>query len=431
MTESPTARYDFLRRWTPPATWTRCQLGTVSAVVGGGTPSRDVARYWDGGQVPKATPTDLTANTAKYLTATAETITCAGLQDSAANLLPVDAVLYTSRATIGAKALAAMPTATNQGFASFIPSGIEPDYLYYLLDLLKPAITRLAAGTTFLEVSKRDIRRAWCAFPSDRVDRDRIAVTLSSLDDVIEQARTVLVNAQAVKRALMQSLLPPWIGFRRIAVGNDHGVEEILPAQQVADVRNGSTPSREERRYWREGTIPWLATGKVHERVIWSADEHVTEAALRECSIELLPAGTVLVAMIGQGRTRGMAALLASEACINQNFGALTPRRSPVPRVIGKWLFYYLDYHYSKVRQLAAGTNQGALSCYLLRRIRLPLPGVVDQEDVATTLDAAEAVELEARAFVTRLTNLKTTLIRDLMTGRANVSAGLSGSGEA
>ncbi|MFB8788367.1 MAG: restriction endonuclease subunit S [Potamolinea sp.] len=93
----------------------------------------------------------------------------------------------------------------------------------------------------------------------------------------------------------------------------------------VTDIENGTTPSREELKFWSEGTIPWLATGKVHDRFIYQADEFITEYALRVCSVRLLPIGTVLVAMIGQGLTRGKVAYLAFEASINQNFGAILP----------------------------------------------------------------------------------------------------------
>ena len=154
------ARHDFLRRYGIPEDWQPQTLGQLAKVVGGGTPSRDEHRFWDRGTIPWATPTDLTANDAKLIGTTAEYITEAGLTSSATELLPTGSILYTSRATIGAKAIGAVPMATNQGFASFLPHSVDPGYLYYLLDLLTPTIKRLGAGTTFDEVSKRDISAA-------------------------------------------------------------------------------------------------------------------------------------------------------------------------------------------------------------------------------------------------------------------------------
>jgi type I restriction enzyme S subunit len=92
------ARDDFLRRYGVAEGWEATTLGAVGHVVGGGTPSRDESRFWSGGQIPWATPTDLTENASKYISKTAECITEAGLASSAATLLPTGSILYTSRA---------------------------------------------------------------------------------------------------------------------------------------------------------------------------------------------------------------------------------------------------------------------------------------------------------------------------------------------
>jgi type I restriction enzyme S subunit len=130
-----------------------------------------------------------------------------------------------------------------------------------------------------------------------------------------------------------------------------------------------------------------------------------------------LPRGTVLVGMIGQGRTRGMSAYLDIEACINQNFGAFVPRG----RIFGKWLFYYFDFHYSHLREIGGGTNQGALNCYLLKRVRLPLPKLDRQKEVARVLDAVEELGNRCRATLEHQITLKRSLMHDLMTGRMRV----------
>ncbi|MEF0495120.1 restriction endonuclease subunit S, partial [Pseudomonas aeruginosa] len=82
----------------------------------------------------------------------------------------------------------------------------------------------------------------------------------------------------------------------------------IVRMGSVAEIKNGSTPRRATDAYWK-GTIPWLPTGKVNERVIQAADEFITEKALSECSLAMIPAGATLVAMIGEGQTRGRAAM--------------------------------------------------------------------------------------------------------------------------
>jgi type I restriction enzyme, S subunit len=202
------ARHTFLRRFGVPAGWEAIQLGKLAKIVGGGTPSREESRYWAKGTIAWATPTDITANNDKYLYATAEYISEVGMLESAATLLPIGTVLFTSRATIGAKAITQIPITTNQGFASFIPHAdkITKDYLYYLLDILTPTLIRLGSGTTFLEVSKRDIKRVWCAIPPLE-EQEEIGQILAASDKMIAVLKQKVERLQTLKKSLMHDLL--------------------------------------------------------------------------------------------------------------------------------------------------------------------------------------------------------------------------------
>lgn len=312
-------------------------------------------------------------------------------------------------------------------FASFLiaakprpESGLLPAYFFRWLSTheIQSRITASAEGTTGLSnLAHEFFRKMEIAYPPPS-EQAAIVQILDSADAAIARTSAALGKARRAKRAMMQRLLPPWVGFKRLDAAMLHAdVDEVLMVSKVARVCNGSTPSRARADYWRAGTVPWLATGKVNERVIWEADEFVTEKALAECSIELLPEGTILVAMIGQGKTRGMVASLAGSACINQNFGALVPG----PRLRGRWLFHYLDYHYSKLREIGGGTNQGALNCFLLKRLRLPLPSVDHQHEVATKLDAFETLIEALHTSMSAAERVKRGLLQDLLTGRVRI----------
>jgi type I restriction enzyme, S subunit len=186
-------------------------------------------------------------------------------------------------------------------------------------------IVKLEQQTTQLRnLHFRDYLKQPVPLPS-MDEQGRIAAILDAADAAIERTREALVATTRLKRALMQQLLPPWIGFKRVADDAlPHGIESHL-AGKVCRIKNGTTPSRTEYLYWNGGTIPWLATGKVNEQIIRHADEFVTEKALAECRIELLPPGTVLVGMIGQGRTRGMARTLISALASTRISGRLCP----------------------------------------------------------------------------------------------------------
>ena len=186
--------------------WKDIPLCELATVIGGGTPSRRQPVYWDG-DVPWATPTDVTGLSGRIISETASSITDAGLANSSAALLPPYSLLMTTRATIGACAINRVSMATNQGFQNLVPKQSTcVDFLYYLIQYHKRRLQRLAAGSTFLEVSKRAIHSFRVAAPPLPAQR-KIAAILSSLDDAIEKTRAVIDQVQVVKRGLMQDLL--------------------------------------------------------------------------------------------------------------------------------------------------------------------------------------------------------------------------------
>ena len=186
--------------------WKYLPLSDVATVVGGGTPSRNQPSYWDG-SVPWATPTDVTGLNGRMISTTGSTITEAGLANSSATLLPPNSLLMTTRATIGACAINRVAMATNQGFQNLVPKQeTDVEFLYYLIQHHKRNLERLAAGSTFLEVSKRAVSGLRVPIPPLAEQRE-IAAILSSVDNAIENAEVVIDRMQVVKRGLMEELL--------------------------------------------------------------------------------------------------------------------------------------------------------------------------------------------------------------------------------
>jgi len=148
-----------------PTGWPVAAIGEICEVVGGGTPRRCNEAYF-GGSVSWATPTDVTALDNLSIRLTAETITEDGLQMSSARLVPAGTVLLTSRATIGHTAIAAVEMATNQGFANLIcGSRLRPEYLAIWLRLRRSWLIQLAGGTTFKEISKKNLKEVNIPLP--------------------------------------------------------------------------------------------------------------------------------------------------------------------------------------------------------------------------------------------------------------------------
>ena len=190
------------------AAWVARSLGEVGEIKSGGTPNTTQAHFWDGG-VPWCTPTDVTAlRGRKYLMDTARTISTAGLQFSSAELIPSRSLVVTTRATIGECAINLAPVTTNQGFKSIVTfAETDVEFLYYLMTTQKTSLVALCAGSTFLEIGKKQFSSYIISVPSDRDEQEAIATVLSDLDAEITGFETRRDKTRDLKQAVMQELL--------------------------------------------------------------------------------------------------------------------------------------------------------------------------------------------------------------------------------
>jgi type I restriction enzyme, S subunit len=242
--------------------------------------------------------------------------------------------------------------------------------------------------------------------------------TKQQLINLLEEQKQAIIH-HAVTRGLDASvrLKPPGAEW----VDNVPEHWEVRKLGQIAKVFNGATPSRMKPAYWQGGTIPWLSSGKVNEHVVETGSELVTERAIAECSISLVPRGSVILGLVGQGKTRGMSALLAIDACINQNLAALVPHRG----LDGRFLHFLLTARYKQIRELGRGGNQEALNCDLVTRLRLPIPPLHEQESICRHLEQAVCSVVRTHGRVEReialLREYRARLIADVVTGKLDV----------
>jgi len=190
------------------APWQVKRLGELGEIRSGGTPATSESSFWNGG-IPWCTPTDITALSGKkYLVATARTISERGLAASAAEILPPRSLIMTSRATIGECAINMVPMATNQGFKNIVPSEeVDVEFLYYLMGMQKSRLIALCSGSTFLEISKRQLEHFEVCLPSSKSEQTAVARILSDMDAEMNALEARLIKTRALKQAMMQALL--------------------------------------------------------------------------------------------------------------------------------------------------------------------------------------------------------------------------------
>lgn len=191
-----------------PEVWDWLILSEVAELVGGTTPSKIVTDYW-WGEIPWATPSDITSLPpgTNYIFETSSKITKLALENTSLQILNPGSVLMTSRATIGEVAINMVPMTTNQGFCNFKPnSSISAEYLANWLKFSNKKLLKLAAGSTFLEISKKTLKNIKIGLPP-LSEQKKIYTILTDVDDVLNVEYKKLLQIQKTKRGLIQDLL--------------------------------------------------------------------------------------------------------------------------------------------------------------------------------------------------------------------------------
>lgn len=275
------------------------------------------------------------------------------------------------------------------------------------LPCLVPPVAEQDAVVRFLDHADRRIRRA------TRAKQKMIALLNEQKQAVIHRAVTRGLDPNVrLKPSGMD-----WLG--------DVPVHwEVWRIGRLGRIGNGSTPSRSHQAYWDGGTRPWLNSSSVNRGRIRHADQFVTDLALQECHLPRLTPGTLLVAITGQGRTRGTAAILEMEATINQHMAYIAPDRD---RVISEYLRLSLIAAYPELRRISdgSGSTKGALTCGDLSQFKVALPPQDEQgrivAAVETSVGEIERAIAGSAASIDLLNEYRSRLITDVVTGRLDV----------
>lgn len=198
---------------------------------------------------------------------------------------------------------------------------------------------------------------------------------------------------------------------------------KTIPLGKIAQVSTGGTPDRSTSEYWG-GSIPWVGTGEIDFNVIQNATDYLTEEGLAASAAKLLPTGTLLMAMYGQGVTRGKVGMLGIEAATNQACATIQPIDGSVETT---FLFHALEASYTRIRQLSNTGGQDNLNTTLIKEIPIPLLSKAARAEivkVATTWNTA--LSLQA-ALLESLNKRKQGLMQHLLTGHKRLK-GFKGS---
>ena len=389
--------------------WIECTLDKLGEIVGGATPSTKCEDYY-GGSIPWITPKDLSSFKGRYITSGERNITEKGLASCSAQMMPKDAVLFTSRAPIGYVAIASQSVCTNQGFKSIVVNEkADPLFVYYLLKYNKDAIEAMGSGTTFKEVSGKTMRAVKVRIPLDVSYQKRIAAVLDSLDTKIENNERINDNLEQQAMAL----------YRQMFVENNNDARRECRADECFDISIGKTPPRKEAQWFSMNPTDciWVSISDMGRCGMYIADssEYLTHESVDKFNIKVVPDNTVLLSF---KLTVGRVAITDGAMVTNE---AIAHFKTDKPE-INEYLYCYLkDFNY----QTMGSTS--SIATAVNSKIIKAMPFVVPTDAELVSFHSATAPMFEMiktrQRENTRLAELRDSLLPKLISGEIDVSA--------
>ena len=389
--------------------WIECTLDKLGEIVGGATPSTKCEDYY-GGSIPWITPKDLSSFKGRYITSGERNITEKGLASCSAQMMPKDAVLFTSRAPIGYVAIASQSVCTNQGFKSIVVNEkADPLFVYYLLKYNKDAIEAMGSGTTFKEVSGKTMRAVKVRIPLDVSYQKRIAAVLDSLDTKIENNERINDNLEQQAMAL----------YRQMFVENNNDARRECRADEYFDISIGKTPPRKEAQWFSMNPTDciWVSISDMGRCGMYIADssEYLTHESVDKFNIKVVPDNTVLLSF---KLTVGRVAITDGAMVTNE---AIAHFKTDKPE-INEYLYCYLkDFNYQTMGSTSSIAT--AVNSKIIKAMPFVIP--TDAELVSfhsATAPLFEMIKTRQREN-TRLAELRDSLLPKLMSGEIDVSA--------
>lgn len=196
---------------------------------------------------------------------------------------------------------------------------------------------------------------------------------------------------------------------------------KITKLSHVARIKTGGTPSRENLDYWTDGNIPWLASGEVNKGIIATVDNHITPLGMANSNATILPIDTVMIALNGQGKTKGMAALLKVPATCNQSLAGVICDKD---KINPQYLYYYLKSKYSNIRGIKGEARDG-LNLDIIGSIPVPLPPMEEQmaivEQIEHRINKIDKTEVKLSESIRLLEEYRSSLISNVVGGKVEI----------
>lgn len=354
----------------------------------GYTPSTSNTQFWEDGTIPWFKMEDIRDN-GRILSDSNLHITPSAIKGK--GLFKANSIILATSATIGEHALITVEHLSNQRFTNFYPkkdylSKVDMKFVFYYMFIVDEWCKQHINHGGFASVDMSGLYSLSFPIPS-LAEQERIVGILDTFTASIDNLKEQIAQRRKQYEHYRDQLLD---------IEGKPGVE-MKTLGEIGKCIAGATPSTKERSYWDNGTIPWMSSGEVHQGVVTHTASFITQKGYDNASTKMLPICTVVIALAGQGKTRGTVAITAIELCTNQSLCGVVIDDD---KILNKYVFFYLKTRYNDLRRVSSGDGtRGGLNLKMIGAYPIPIPPLSEQQRIVSILDTFEAsiANLEAQ----------------------------------
>ena len=375
------------------------RLGELVSILGGGTPDRDRADYYNG-DIPWVTVKDLKDELT--IRTSQERITRLGLENSASRLVPAGSVIVATRMAVGKAVRTLTDVAINQDLKAVVSGQrLDTGFLLFFLRSKASFLESRASGSTVKGILIEDLQELEVALPS-LPEQQRIATQLEEADRLVRTRQYAL--------QLTDTLLPA--AFHQI-FGARFKTGPFCALGEMVKITGGGTPAREHPEYY-QGRIPWLTSKDMKGDYIWETEEHITETAIQESATNLVPAGSILVVVKSKVLMHRLPVAIAKvPLCHGQDIKSIQCSGT----LQSEFARFVLKFHEGRLLNLARGANTEGLTLPMLEELPVPTVPSSEQEHFAKLVTRHERLRAVQREALRQAEHLFASLLNQAFRG--------------
>ena len=306
-------------------------------------------------------------------------------------------ITVSARGTIGYTAIRTEPFVPVVRLITLTPKSevIDLDYLFYATQNYKFE----GSGTSIPQLTVPMLKKYKFQLP-EMSHQKAIAVKFEKLDQLISLRKQQLAKLDELVKARFVEMF---------GVVHDSVLYPYVPVKSFTSVGSGGTPNRNVSEFWNNGSIRWVKTTELQNNVICNTDEKITQAGLDNSSAKIIPPNTVLIAMYGQGKTRGMTGYTSIECATNQACACILP----CEQFNQNYLWRYMILSYDKLRDMAKGGNQPNLNIGIIKNFPVLKPPIELQNDFAAFVERVDQQKQAVQQSLEKLELMKKALMQE------------------